>query len=106
MAITKASNPLMSMDVIRVEDLIMYVSLKMGKREVAQFAKDIGLPKQRIYEILSGTQTKPSKRTLEALGLRIVYQITDGVGLDGTAPKTGLPVGYKPRTKREKEAHK
>jgi plasmid maintenance system antidote protein VapI len=64
----------MAINVIKPEDMVMYVTIKMGNRSVDQFAKDLGVPRQRIYEVLSGKKL-PSKSLLKKLGLGVVYRI-------------------------------
>ena len=59
---------------VEPENLNLYIFWKKGSRTIKQFAEDLGVPPQRIYELLNGKRM-PSKSLLEKLGLRIMYQI-------------------------------
>jgi hypothetical protein len=64
----------MPLNVVGPEAIPLFVAEKMAGRTAEQFAKDLGVPKQRIHELLTGKR-QPSKSLQKKLGLRIVYEI-------------------------------
>lgn len=61
--------------IVKPEDVIAYIAgAIMGERTVTQFAKDLGVARQSLYDVLSGARP-PSKSLLKRLGLRVVYEI-------------------------------
>jgi DNA-binding XRE family transcriptional regulator len=49
-------------------DLRRHIDKLRGERSLTQFAKDIGVTRQTLYNVMDGT-SEPSARLLKALGL-------------------------------------
>lgn len=63
-------------DIVQPENVILWITWRMGKKSVTDFAKELGIGRQSLYDVLSGSR-QPSKSMLKKLGLRVVYQIVD-----------------------------
>ena len=64
------------MTVVKPEDVVAWIAVQMGERSITQFAADLGVGRQTLYDVLSGARP-PSKSLLKRLGLKIVYQIVE-----------------------------
>jgi DNA-binding XRE family transcriptional regulator len=54
-------------------DLKRHIDKLRGERSLTQFAKDIGVTRQTLYNVMDGT-SEPSDRLLKALGLTRSYR--------------------------------
>jgi DNA-binding XRE family transcriptional regulator len=54
-------------------DIRKHVNKLRGQRSLTQFAKDIGVTRQTLYNVMDGT-SEPSEKLLKALGLKRSYR--------------------------------
>jgi DNA-binding phage protein len=54
-------------------DIRKHIDRLRGKRSLTQFAKDIGVTRQTLYNAINGTG-EPSAKVLKALGLARSYR--------------------------------
>lgn len=66
----------MPVNIVQPENMILYVTFKMGKRSVKEFADELGCSELALYRVLRGERF-PSKEMRKKLGLRDVYQIVE-----------------------------
>lgn len=76
------------MTVVKPEDVIGWITVQMGERSITQFATDLGVGRQTLYDVLSGARP-PSKSLLKRLGLRVVYQIVAPEATPAKRKKSG-----------------
>jgi len=60
-------------DTLAPVDLKKHIDKLRGDRSLTQFAKDIGVTRQTLYNVMDGT-SEPSDRLLKALGLTRSYR--------------------------------
>lgn len=88
----------MSMEVLEPEKLLAWIAWRIGNRSVTDFADEVGIDRQSLYDLLKGRKRKPSDSMLQKLGLRIVYEI---VKPEAPATVKANPIEATP-TKRKK----
>ena len=66
----------MPVNIVQPENMILYVTFKMGARSRKEFADALGCSELEISRVLRGERF-PSKAMLKRLGLKLVYQIVE-----------------------------
>jgi predicted transcriptional regulator len=65
----------MPMEVVEPQNVIAWIVSQMEEGQTfTDFAKQIGVDRQSLYDVLQGKKL-PSKAMLSKLGLRVVYEI-------------------------------